>query len=246
MVKLPKKVVNCPLLEAIFEIRYDSEYPSDAVFGMLYTSIKDYFKDIKPQTQPILQLPEAVRQQDPNLRYQAYYKLSKENLSLSIGPRALIFSNIEPYLGLESLSNFFSEILSSIKSTSVLSMIERIGLRYINVFDNKILDHINLGIKIGGNDIVEESTNFRTEINDDGFTKILQIANAINVSIKGKSKIASVIDIDCLYNINEDANSFFNKYSQIIELAHQKEKELFYSLLKVPFLESLNPKYEED
>jgi len=44
-VHLPEKIENCPIVEAVFEIRYSSKYPEDAIFGVLYAAVKDFFTE---------------------------------------------------------------------------------------------------------------------------------------------------------------------------------------------------------
>ncbi len=245
MKRLPLKINPCPIVESVFEIRYSSTFPSDAVFGIIYTSVQEHFPEKTPQALPILQLPEAVRSQDPNLKYQSYYRFSSKNLSLSIGPRVLTFSNTKPYMGWNKWSKFFLDVLSKIQSTHIIDKVERIGLRYINIFTTTILDKINVQIKISENALKNESTNLRTEMVDSGFIKVLQIGNCVNVTINNKRSVGSMIDIDCLHNINDTSDAFFRDHKDLIEIAHKKEKELFFYLLRESFLATLNPEYEE-
>jgi len=243
MIKLPIKIEKCPISEAVFEVRFSSEYPIDAVFGILYGGIKDFFTE-KPISLPILQLPESVREQDPNLKYQPYHKLSKDNIILNIGPRVLTFINSSPYVGWENWSDFFYAVLEKIKETKVLNKIERIGLRYINFFDENIFDKVKFEVKIIDKTLSHESTNLRTEIIDGKFVKVLQIGNVVNFIKNNSTLTGSIIDIDCLYNI-EDNLDFFANYREVIEDAHIKEKELFFSLLEESFLKELQPKFGE-
>ena len=242
MHKLPNKIEKCPIKEAIFEIRFFSTYPADAIFGVLYTKIKNFFTE-SPVSLPILQLPEAVRMNDPNLRYQPYYKLSIDNITLNIGPKVLSFVNSSPYSGWSKWSTFFYDILEQVIKTDVLNKIERFGLRYINLFPNEnIFGNVKLEIKLIDTLLSKESTNLRTEIHDDEFVKILQVGNAVNFIIDGDTINGSVIDIDCLYNVGDKLDSL-EEYRKIIEKAHIKEKELFFSLLTESFLEKLKPVY---
>ena len=240
-VHLPEKIENCPIVEAVFEIRYSSKYPEDAIFGVLYAAVKDFFTE-KPQALPILQLPEAVRVQDPNLKYQPYHKLVKNDFIFNIGPKVLAFVNKTPYAGWSRWSDFFYTILEKVQSTQVIDFAERIGLRYINFFNFNIFDKVKLRIELINRKIQKEPTNLRTEILDEGFTKILQIANSVNIIINDQKMTGSLIDIDCLYYFSKE-NNFFNEYCTIVENAHNKEKELFFSLLKESFLNKLNPIY---
>lgn len=239
---LPSNIEKCPIAEAIFEVRYSSEYPDDAIFGVLYAAVQSFFTP-KPAPLAILQLPEAVRERDPNLKYQPYHRLLNENLSLGIGPRVLTFANSHPYKGWEAWSNFFYDVLSAIEETKALNKVERVGLRYINVFDGNIFDKIKLEVNINDQKLTDESTNLRTEIIDDKWIKVLQVGNAIAIEKEGKIQNGSVIDIDCLYNIDDE--DFFSSHREIIETGHVKEKELFFSLLKQSFLDTLKPTFEE-
>ena len=244
MIQLPNKIDICPIKEAILEIRYSSEYPVDAIFGILYATIKDFFTE-KPISLPILQLPESVREQDPNLKYHAYHKLLKDNIILNIGPRVLTFINLTPYKGWKEWSKFFYGVLEKIKEIRVLNNIERIGLRYINLFDGKIFDKVKFEVKINNKALSNESTSLRTEIIDDKLIKILQIGNSVNIKRNNTEMISSIIDIDCLYNF-DDTLDFSDNYCHIkekIENAHVKEKELFFSLLEDSFLKELKPEF---
>ena len=87
---------------------------------------------------------------------------------------------------------FFEKVLDVINKSRVLTHVERIGLRYINVFHYRILDKINLDIKINNSDIIDEPTNLRTEIRDDNLIKVLQVANSIDININNKIITGSI------------------------------------------------------
>ncbi len=239
--KLPVIIDPCPIEEAIFEIRYSSKIPNEARFGMLYGAIGSFFEN-EPIPLPILQLPEAIRSQDPNLKYKAHHQFSKGSHIFNVGPDVLTFSTLHPYSGWKDWSSFFYKLLKKILETNVVGQVERIGLRYVNRFDYNIFAKIQCEVKIINKKLTCESTNLRTEIIDEGFVKLLQIGNSITM-IKDKKQIeCSVIDIDVLYDI-KDSKKFLNNYQELIEKAHVKEKELFFSLLNEPFLAEFNPKY---
>ena len=239
--KLPVVIDPCPIEEAIFEIRYSSKIPSEARFGLLYGIIGDLFNK-EPISLPILQLPEQIRNQDPNLKYKAHHQFKTKNQILNVGPEVLTFSTLKPYCGWKEWSTFFYKILEEIFSINLINTIERIGLRYINRFDHNIFDNIQCEVKLIDKKLAEESTNIRTEILDGEFTKILQIGNSITMMKDNNLINCSVIDIDILCNI-KDTQEFFNDHHKIVEKAHIKEKELFFPLLNESFLEDFNPKY---
>lgn len=239
--QLPISIDPCPIEETILEIRYSSDTPNDARFGMLYGAIGKFFES-KPIALPILQIPEPIRSQDPSLKYKAHHQLEKENYLLGIGPDVLTFSARRPYTGWSNWSEFFFLILKNAFETNVISKIERVGLRYINVFNDSILEKIKCQIKINNRILAEESTNLRTEIIDDGFTLVLQIGNSVSMKKENQLINCSVIDIDVLHDI-KNTKVFLANYEEVIKTAHTKEKNLFFSLLNEPFLNEFNPNY---
>jgi len=50
MDRLPVSINPCPIAEAIFEVRFETTYPGDAIFGIIYNPFKDEFpKPIWPK-----------------------------------------------------------------------------------------------------------------------------------------------------------------------------------------------------
>jgi uncharacterized protein (TIGR04255 family) len=233
--KLPKKIDPCPIVDTLLEVRFTSKTNANAVFGLIFNVFQKDFQ--KFESLPILQLPDIVRASDPNLKYKPYYSISNEQLVIQIGPDVISISSFPKYLGWDSFSNFIFEALSRIDSVGIINEIERIGIRYINFFETNIFEKVNLKVCIGTDDILYKNTIIRTEIEQGEFSSTLQVAN--NAIIEGK--LGSIIDIDTFVTKNLD--DFFSKKKELINVGHLKEKELFYSLLKPEFLNSLNPTY---
>ena len=183
-------------------------------------------------------MPDLVRASDPNFKYKPHYKISNEKFVLQIGPEVIAISAFPNYVGWEDFSNKIFDILDKIKDVGIINTIERIGLRYINFFEGNIVNSINFDISINNKNIAYKNTVLRTEIEHDAnFSSTIQIANsAIN-----RDKIGSIIDIDtfCSKNLVD----FFSNKIEIINKAHANEKELFFSLLKTDFLQTLKPTY---
>ncbi len=241
MKTIPKKLGICPIEESVFEIRFSTDFPSDAVFGIIFSSVKEFFSKNALQQLPIQQIPEQIRMQDPNLKYQAVHKLVKDNLSLSIGPRTIIFGNNREYIGWTNWSAFFNSILDEIENTEILSNVERIGLRYINIFNKNILRNTKIELCLNETQLLDETSNLRTELMDSGFIKILQIGNSVNIVSNNIQKKGSIIDIDCIYNFKNE--KFFDSYSELVNIAHNMEKDLFFNLLNDDFIDEMEPLY---
>ncbi len=246
MKPIPFKLAKCPIEEAVFEIRFTSVFPPEAVFGIFYQLIGKYFPDTNLTKLPILQIPEAFRQSDPNLTYQAHYRMQKDNFVVSLGPRNLVFSILKPYTGWDGWQAFIQSIVKELTDNNVFSVVERTGLRYINFFDKELFSIANAKVILTENILTDQSTTLRTEIRDKEFLKILQLANNVAVQQDNRSFIGSIIDIDIVLNLNVDNYNFSQTIDSVLNSSHKKEKELFFNLLADEFIINLEPEYHEE
>ena len=239
MVNLPKKIAPCPIVEAILEIRFNSSLPEDAIFGVLYNQFKDEYP--KFEQLPILQLPAAVRAQDPNLRYSQHYKTMQDHFVLQVGPRSFSISNVETYVGWETFSKKIFTIFEQVNNSGVIDGIERIGLRYINILGGvNIFENSNFVISLQNNPI-NTKTNITTEIPYEMGMCRLSVTSDAEAQLGGQNGevvLGSVIDIDAVVNSND-----FKDINQAIECAHDMEKQLFFTILKEDYINTLNPEY---
>lgn len=229
----PKSISPCPILDALFEVRFSSNINSNAVFGQIYGALQKDFP--KVESLPILQLPDSLRNTDPNFQYKPHYRISNENFVVQIGPDVIAISSFPNYAGWEAFSKKIFSILEQIENIKIINKVERVGIRYINFFENDIFQNITLKVCIGNETVTNKNTVVRTEIEEGEFSSTLQIANnAINNDVVG-----SIIDIDTFRTIN--LSNFFIDKEEIINNGHSTEKNIFYSLLQPNFLSTLNP-----
>jgi uncharacterized protein (TIGR04255 family) len=227
-------------VEAIVELRFSSAVLPDAVFGIIYQEFGKDFSE-KVEKLPILQLPEQIRAIDPNLMYQPHYKLVAGNLLFQIGPRVTSLSNLKEYMGWDNFARKLTEFFLRLQKLQVVKAVERLGIRYINLFKDDVYNNINLRILMNDEPLRTVRTTLRAEIEDDGFTTTLQIANPATLKMQSQAMVGSVIDIDVTRQVFE--TDFFGNMESILEKGHYIEKKLFFSLLKMEFLSTLNPEY---
>lgn len=239
---LPKAIGKCPIKEAIFELRFNPKVPGAAVFGIFYGGLKSDYPNFEQL--PILQLPEAVRDSDPNLVFQPHYRLRSDNVLVQIGPRLLSVNCLEPYIGWNSFSKKIRDVLSSIDHNTVISEVTRMGLRYTNVFDEPILDKLKLEISISDEPITNAETSVRTVFDEgDSIKSILQIAGEVDVTIVNKEPFrGSLVDVDV--SISGENIQFFQNMEASLERVHEAEKLRFFGLLNEEFVRTLEPVYE--
>jgi len=242
ILQLPAKISPCPIIEAIFECRYEPKVPPDTIFGILYKQFSDFYP--KLENLPILQIPQQIRLQDSNLRYQPYYRMSSEQFILSIGPRALSLSNINEYVGWRVFYAEIKKLIEIVKELDIAKKIVRFSLRYINYFNEDILKKTNLVIRMGKQPIEAARTLVRLDIKANDFNNVIQISNDAELRSKDKQLHGSVIDIDTY--LEDIPINLFSDYKAMLSNCHLSEKKVFFSLLKRDFLKSLNPVYEEE
>jgi uncharacterized protein (TIGR04255 family) len=238
MDKLPIKVSPCPIMEATVELKFSSDLPKGAVFGVLYNSVKDKFG--KVEKLPTAILPIEVTENDPNLKYKALYKLTDGLFNAQVGYDVVAFHSPSEYVGWQKFSENLIPFLDKVISSGVISTPESLLLRYVNFFETDIYKHINLQVQLLNQEHISENLIMRTEIKDGDFVKVLQLANNVNATGSFGKKVGSLIDIMCVYNMQEN---LLNEFQNILNQAHQLEKELFFGLLKPEFIETLNPEY---
>jgi uncharacterized protein (TIGR04255 family) len=238
-VKIPRRI-DSPIQEAVFEVRFEENFPGEALYGMLF-DVFEQFPEKNPHALPILQIPQQMRDIDPNLRYQPYYRAVDKNYTLSVGPRSIIFSILRPYRGWTEWTKFIHAKFELIHKKNIIQRVERMGLRTVDLFEKNIFEGINAGITVNGHEIKTNPSGFFTEFSQEDINIRLNVGNAANVN--GGQTGQSLIDIDCVYQCNSDSLSFFSSYKSNLDKMHLANKKVFFGLLKDDLLMSLNPEF---
>jgi uncharacterized protein (TIGR04255 family) len=239
MNKLPVSINPCPIIEAIFEVRFESSLPDDATFGIVYNQFKDEFQQVEQL--PVLQLPAVIRNQDPNLKFTPHYKIKKDNFIIQIGPKVFSLVNLKDYCGWDKFSKKIHDTYNKLSELKLINKYYRTALRYINVFpDINIFNKSNLKILLNDEQINDNKINFSSEFPYEYGASNLKLINHAEAAIENQVVKGSIIDIDTNVEINK-----FDSFQDAIECAHHAEKTLFFDLLGNEFLLSLNPVYEE-
>ena len=90
--RMPLRLEKCPLVDALIEIRFESSIIGSAIFGIIYNLIRNDYKG--PVTNlPILQVPEQIRKNDPNLKFKPLYRIEAEKYIIQIGDDVLCISS---------------------------------------------------------------------------------------------------------------------------------------------------------
>jgi uncharacterized protein (TIGR04255 family) len=248
MLNIPKRIIPCPIANATVEFRFLTEWNVERLRDEVYSRIKDQYAS--PEALPIVQLPPEILQQDQDnvLRYQPYYKFTGQSLTLTlqVGPRMVSVSNSTPYLGWAAFYLHCLEAWDVVYQLGIVQEIERLGLRYMNIFEDidifsKI--HVSPALTMEQPEFMQGASYIRTFLRREAFGCLLQVSNElmeVQPTEVRQQRRASLIDLDVSL---EKAYVQRDTIAQTLESAHTIEKKLFFGLLQPEFLKTLNPEY---
>lgn len=240
---LPTKLEKVTLVDVVAEFRFKNPRPVDGLFFDFYTNLKE--EGFSYEKLPIMDIPSAIRETDPNMTFQPCYKMQKGKYIISIGPKVLSF-NIKGYY--EGWTDYKSFILSRIEQFSELINeweLEHASMRYIDFFKNdNIFDKLKISINIpdtlcGTENRVSSQIYFNEILCSDGVTIRMQIADNSEIMQDGSTEIqrGGIIDLDA------HSDDISKSKEEILDNLHLKLKMIFFNLLSDEFLSSLEPTY---
>lgn len=240
--KIPISLIEDPLIEAIWEIRFSSSLGSieDILPGLIFKELASEIKN--SEGLPAKKIPIEIINSDPNLRYQPTVKLEAADYKILVGNRVLAFSFSVEYPGWAIFEKKILQIINILKNTNMINNIERFSLKYIDVIDKKIagVNELFLSIKVGDHDINHHPFQLKSEIRDGDVVSIVQIISPVKAFAKNKHIDGVLIDIDTVQTVD---NIFWEKHSEMLSNAHNHGKSIFFGLLSENVLEKLGAKY---
>jgi uncharacterized protein (TIGR04255 family) len=243
--KLPALISPCPLIEAVLDVRFETQVLSGAVFGYVYQLLRDKFPTA-------IELPGAVissqhRALIPALMYQPQYRLENNDFAVLIGPQSLSIGMRGEYPGWLRLRPGFLETMTRIARSDLILRASRFGLRYINFFPQQdIFASLKLSVSKSGQQLKGDATFFRIALPEERGCKLLLQIGKDMVLPGPPSRVGSIIDIDAFADQPQTRTNFEESIKSFLETAHLAEKELFFDLLKPEFLQTLNPIYSDE
>lgn len=234
---IPIKITPDPIINAVIEIRFNTDIPENAVFGAIYNKLSNNYPIYKN-----LGIPFEISHIVPQLKHSAEAEISNEDYVIGIGSNVVLFKIQGDYKGWDVFYSIFKRDFEFLlQSENLIKDVERIGLRYINIFknENDIFNSFDLDIKFGNKENYKvKNTSYTTTLIDNDISLTLRIADQVKSS---KAEEGLLLDIDA-YKTDELKK---NKIMETINSLHEAEKKLFFRLLKIDFLNKFNPVYEE-
>jgi uncharacterized protein (TIGR04255 family) len=245
-VKIPKKLAIVPILEAIFEIRFESSSPEDTNLGVIYNAFKDNFSS--PISLPVMNLSADIRSNDESFKFQPYQRMTSNDgkYLLQYGQRVLSLHCVNyKYDVWDNFQVKINELTTKLIKLNIVSTINRIGLRYIDFMNAEEIngykfEDLNINIDIAGMKYGENfscSTIFKAKIGNHK----TQIFKSIQITHETKIRIGDMIDIDTSFeSVVKDLSQIESKLPEV----HEEQKKIFFGILGENVVKLLGPTYE--
>lgn len=250
---LPEYLGNSPLIEAIWQIRFDvnpSLAVGDLLPGILFTALEGNKKGYQLYQLPFAEIPQAVINADENLKYQAKYRIEAPNLPYlyHIGEHMVSVNCRRPYEGWDAFKNKISELVGILQNAPFEFVNLRASLRYINFIPKDTIPSISpwlrITVHVGDFSIDTTPLHIRTELQETECTHIVVIINPAQLLVAGSKAEDSgiIIDIDTISHGKQ--NSLTEMVAQL-DMLHQKNKALFFNqILTEETIRKLSPAYK--
>jgi uncharacterized protein (TIGR04255 family) len=242
--KIPKKITPDRIRDSIVELRYQSDLPFEVAIGMFYSALDDtYAYTNRPiETSTPNQVP--LINNSLTLRIGSHNLFFNDKIKIQLQPSSIIFNCLNEYISWSNYREEINKVLKQLLTTDVINYFERIGVRYISDYEKtNLLDCVNFNFSFGMDHIHSDQYSFRSEFHSDKIRVVLNLAHSIPRLVKEDSEPipTSTIDVDAIFSIPN--TSRLEDFMPLIDLVHNKEKEMFFSILKPDFLETLQPEY---
>lgn len=245
---LPKKLKQEPLLDAVFEVRFNSTAPASVILpGSLFNQL-DGNKTIGAL--PISQIPKAIRDADPNLKYQPLTRLDWGSFLINIGDFSLSISCKYPYPGWDTFKPSIIKVITALSDSSIVRTIDRYSLKYIDMIpssDNRQkVSMINLDVTIAGHKLEKEPFVIQVEIPKNGMLNTVQVVSSAKATLhNGITKEGLIVDVDTVANQNAiSMKALLDGFSDKLDAIHLTNKEVFFDCITPSTLKTLEPIYE--
>lgn len=239
--RLPVRIDPCPIVEAVFEIRFTSTESWATMPGLLYAQIRERYHEQKQL--PIASLPEELRRHDPALARLPTMQFLGADFLIQLGARVVsLVTKPNAYPGWTAIETELRWMLERLHAAGFVNEGERLGVRYIDFMSEDVFQNLILGLQVGGQPLAGLQADVTTILSREPLTIRLQVANGAIVARPSGPQRGSVLDVDAWFGAL-DFDVFRNSMNRFGE-AHRAIKELFFGLLRPEYLAKLNPVYE--
>ncbi|MEI7995527.1 MAG: TIGR04255 family protein [Methylococcaceae bacterium] len=248
--RIPKKLGKEPLIDVICGVNFDSDIPAETLLpGLLLQKLVG--KQPKFETLPMAQLPQTIRDSDPNLKNAPLMRIVVDDqFTILIGSKWLGVGCQMPYAGWLAFSEMILTVFKVLSDLPSVNSVDRHSLKYVDFIksqggNKESLSRFNLKIEIASRILSNQTTHLRTEIVESPFLHAVTIIYPATATQPDRTAIDGVlVDVDT-HRIERFAlNDFLTLLPALLEEIHTSNKTFFFDLLSEAGLQELEPQYD--
>lgn len=237
----PKEIDHKHILDSILEVRFKSD--SENPFLDILFALRERHNDFKFE---LNDLPKAIRESSRILKYYPEFKLLSDEYVIAIGNNSISFNCTSLYKKWDNFFLFIKDNLEIVNGLNLITEIERVGIRYVNLFHSQedigsiLKTNVDLGFR--DEDFKMDQIVVRSSLRGEKISANILVADKSTVENKNLPP-GILFDIDVYVDQNLPNEVSADLYGVIDEI-HNKETDIFFNTLTEDFLESLNPRYK--
>jgi uncharacterized protein (TIGR04255 family) len=246
--KLPTKLKKEPLIDALFEMRFTSTTSASSILpGVLFSKLPG---EKKIERLPTEQIPRAILDSDPNLRFAPLLRLYLDKFVINIGDRSLAVGCKMPYPGWGTFKPVILDVVRQLKEIGIVQALHRFSMKYIDLIPASSradqVSAINGTVVLGKHTLNQEIFSLRMEIPQEGMLHVVQITSGATATLQdGSTREGVIVDIDSITDLAEpDFAYWLGQLSDQLESMHSANKAMFFECLRPETIASLEPIYE--
>jgi uncharacterized protein (TIGR04255 family) len=244
---LPTKLAKEPLVDAVFEMRFDSDMPVSSIWpGILYSKLQG---EKSMEQLPTIHIPKEFRDNDVNLTHAPLCKLSWENHWILIGDRVFAVAAKMPYSGWEEFKAAIVTAFGIVLNTDMIKSISRCSIKYVDILDSVPFEPslcFNLELELGRRTPQGNDFHVRLGFEEGAVTHTLQIASQGNIFLlTGEPISGPLLDVDSIMALDaESPTDFLARLESRADEMHTANKRVVFDCLSAEALAFLEPQYE--
>lgn len=246
--KLPKTLDREPLVDAVFEVRMGgAPQLADLLPGALFGQLMP-----KPTLQrlPAAEIPQPIRDQDPNLAFSPVIRLDWGEFTISFGDRNLVIACKLPYPKWPAFKDAILGIVAKVAQVGIAGPVERYSVKYVNLIQAPTLADqiakINLAVRVGDVEAKDDHLSVQVHRNEGDTLHIMSVVTGAQGKMPdGKIVFGAVVDVDSIRMAHfSDFGAFAAQLEPAVESLRQSNKIKFFSCLTEATINEMGPKYD--
>lgn len=245
---LPTKLNKEPLVDIVCGVNFSSDAPAESLLpGLLLSKLPP--ENRKIETLAAAQLPQIVRNQNPNLQSAPLMKMTiDEKHFVLIGSQWLSIGCTIPYSGWAIYKEKIKLVLSVLNEAEFIQEIKRCSLKYVDFIKydepSSFSKTFNLSVTIAGRPLESEQVQLRVEVSDPKFLHAVTVVSKANFDKPGEAAAeGALLSVDTHRVECMSTSEFKDCLDVLLDEMHLANKQFFFNLLSDDGLKKLEPVY---